>query len=70
MLVSVALLLAGAVINATGIRNPGAQGRRGGPGGEQPPADAAGAAGPLRAAAGSGEAERSPPEPTGPAREA
>jgi EmrB/QacA subfamily drug resistance transporter len=70
MLVSVALLLAGAVVNATGIRNPGAQGRRGGPGGERPPADAAGAAGPLRSSAGSGEAERSPPEPTGPAREA
>lgn len=70
MLVSVALLLAGAAINATGIRNPGAQGRHAGPGGEQPAADTAGAGGPLRASAAPGDPDRAPPEPTGPAREA
>jgi hypothetical protein len=70
MLVSVALLLAGAAINATGIRNPGAQGRRAGPGGEQPAADTAGAGGPLRASAAPDGPDRSPPKPTGPAREA
>jgi EmrB/QacA subfamily drug resistance transporter len=70
MLVAVALLLAGAAINAVGIRNPGAQGRHQGPGGERPPSDAASAGGPVRASVAPGEVEPPPPEPTGPAREA
>jgi EmrB/QacA subfamily drug resistance transporter len=37
MIVAAGLLLAGAVINAAGIRNPAPAGRRAGPGGEQPP---------------------------------
>ena len=70
-LVSAGLLLVGAAINAVGIRNPGPTGRQGGPGGEQPPGEGAGAAGPVRAAASAegigGEQSR---EPTGPARDA
>jgi EmrB/QacA subfamily drug resistance transporter len=37
MLVSSGLLLVGAAINGVGIRNPAPEGRRGGPGAEQPP---------------------------------
>jgi len=69
-LVSAGLLLVGAAINAVGIRNPSPAGRQGGPGGEQPPGEGAGAGGPVRAAAPAegigGEPLR---EPTGPARD-
>lgn len=68
MLVSVGLLLAGAAINAVGIRNPSAEGRHGGPGREQPPHEGAGAGGPVQAAATTDGAAPSRP-PTGPARE-
>jgi hypothetical protein len=37
MVVAAGLLVAGAVINGVGIRNPSPTGRRMGPGGEQPP---------------------------------
>ena len=70
-LVSAGLLLIGAAINAVGIRNPGPEGRHAGPGGEQPPAEGAGAGGPVRGSPevfSSGEHARH--EPTGPARDA
>jgi EmrB/QacA subfamily drug resistance transporter len=70
MLVSAGLLVAGAAVNAVGIRNPAPTGRRGGPGGEQPPPDGGAEApgGPVR-----GTRERSEPaarRPTGPAADA
>ena len=70
-LVSAGLMLLGAAINAVGIRNPGSLGRRAGPGGEQPPAEAAAAGGPVRASPedfARGDAATS--RPTGPARDA
>ena len=71
VLVSVGLLLAGAAINAVGIRNPSAEGRRGGPGGEVPPPDAAGAGGPVRGSSDDFvDVSASERTPTGPAREA
>jgi EmrB/QacA subfamily drug resistance transporter len=70
VMVSAGLLLIGATINAIGIRNPSAEGRRAGPGGEQPPAHAAGAAGPVRSASDELEhAGEHSPVRTGPARE-
>jgi EmrB/QacA subfamily drug resistance transporter len=69
MLVSVGLLLAGAAINATGIRNPGAEGRHAGPGGEQPPHEGAGAGGPVQTAPEAYTGAEPPRRPTGPARE-
>ncbi|HVF08484.1 MAG TPA: MFS transporter [Actinomycetota bacterium] len=69
-LVSAGLLLLGAAINAVGIRNPGALGRRAGPGGEQPPADAAAAGGPVRASPEDlARADAATSRPTGPARD-
>ena len=71
VLVSVGLLVAGAAINAVGIRNPSAEGRRGGPGGEVPPLDAAGAGGPVRGSFDDFvDVSASERTPTGPAREA
>ena len=71
VLVSVGLLMAGAAINAVGIRNPSAEGRRAGPGGEVPPADAAGAGGPVRGPSqGFADVSTSEPTTTGHAREA
>ena len=71
MMVAAALLLVGAAINAVGIRNPSAAGRRAGPGGEQPPGqEAAGAAGPVRGSPdGFGSGAEPPRERTGPAHE-
>lgn len=69
-LVSAGLLLLGAAINAVGIRNPSAQARLAGPGGEQPPSEAAAAGGPVRASPedfARGAPAASPH--TGPARE-
>jgi hypothetical protein len=42
MLVAAGLLLAGAAVNAVGIRNPAPAGRHMGPGGEQPPSEPGG----------------------------
>jgi EmrB/QacA subfamily drug resistance transporter len=47
--VSAGLLLAGATINGSGIRNPSASGRRQGPGGEQPPGHGSAPVTPVRA---------------------
>ena len=69
MVVSVGLLLAGAAINAVGIRNPSAEGRHGGPGGEQPPYEAAGAGGPMHGAPEDHGGMQPSRPPTGPARE-
>ncbi|MGH2539771.1 MAG: MFS transporter, partial [Actinomycetota bacterium] len=71
MIVSAALLLVGAAINAVGIRNPSAAGRRGGPGGEQPPGrEGAGAGGPVRGSPEGFRGDGEPPrERTGPARD-
>ena len=70
VLVSAGLLLAGAAINAVGIRNPTPEGRHAGPGAEQPPGDAAGAGGPVRSSSdafgGDGGQAR---DRTGPARD-
>ena len=61
----------GCRINAVGIRNPSAEGRRGGPGGEVPPPDAAGAGGPVRGSFDDFvDVSASERTPTGPAREA
>jgi hypothetical protein len=69
-LVSAGLLLVGAATNAVGIRNPGAEGRHAGPGGEQPPGEGVGAGGPVRGSPESfGGAEHPPREKTGPARD-
>ena len=69
-LVSAGLLLVGAAINAVGIRNPGAEGRHAGPGGEQPPGEGVGAGGPVRGSAETfASGEHRPHEPTGPARD-
>ncbi|MGZ8631889.1 MAG: hypothetical protein ACXWZF_13130, partial [Actinomycetota bacterium] len=69
--VSAGLLLVGAAINAVDIRNPTAEGRHAGPGGEQPPGEGAGAAGPVRATPEGFVGEGEPPrERTGPARDA
>jgi EmrB/QacA subfamily drug resistance transporter len=69
-LVSAGLLLIGAAINGVGIRNPGADGRRGGPGGEQPPGEGVGAGGPVRGSPEGFGSEGEPPRlPTGPARD-
>ena len=71
VMVSAGLLLVGAAINAVGIRNPSAAGRRGGPGGEVPPPDAAGAGGPVRGSSDDFvDVSASERTPTGPAREA
>ena len=69
-LVSAGLLLVGAAINAVGIRNPGAEGRRAGPGGEQPPSEGVGAGGPVRGSReGFSGGEHPQRERTGPARD-
>jgi len=70
-LVSAGLLLIGAAINGVGIRNPGAEGRHAGPGGEQPPGEGVGAGGPVRGSreAFGGDRGAPPRARTGPARE-
>ena len=70
MMVSAGLLLLGAAVNGFGIRNPSPDGRRGGPGAEVAPSDAAGAAGPVRHRDEGGPSPPPVPEHTGPAREA
>ncbi len=72
MFVAAGLLLAGAAVNAFGIRNPAPAGRRMGPGAEQPPPESGshGAGGPVRAAAEDlSEGATAPAEKTGPARD-
>jgi len=70
-LVSAGLLLIGVAINGVGIRNPGAEGRHAGPGGEQPPGEGVGAGGPVRGSreAFGGDRGAPPRARTGPARE-
>ncbi len=69
MLVSAGLLVAGAAVNAVGIRNPAPTGRRGGPGGEQPPPDGGAEApgGPVRGTREPFTPEPAVRRPTGPA---
>jgi hypothetical protein len=69
MLVSAGLLVAGAAVNAVGIRNPAPTGRRGGPGGEQPPPDGGAEApgGPVRGTRERFASEPAARRPTGPA---
>jgi hypothetical protein len=69
MLVSAGLLVAGAAVNAVGIRNPAPTGRRGGPGGEQPPPDGGAEApgGPVRGTRERFASEPATRRPTGPA---
>jgi EmrB/QacA subfamily drug resistance transporter len=70
MAVSAGLLLAGAAINAVGIRNPSPEGRHHGPAGEQPPAEGgAGAGGPVRAEREGFATPGAGQERTGPARD-
>ena len=70
-MVSAGLLLIGAAINGVGIRNPTAEGRRAGPGGEKPPGrEGAGPAGPVRGSTEDFVGEEQPvAERTGPARD-
>jgi EmrB/QacA subfamily drug resistance transporter len=72
MMVSAGLLVAGAAVNAVGIRNPAPTGRRGGPGGEQPPPDAGAEApgGPVRGTREGFAPESGERRPTGPAADA
>jgi EmrB/QacA subfamily drug resistance transporter len=69
MMVSAGLLVAGAAVNAIGIRNPAPAGRRGGPGGERPPPDTGAGApgGPVRGTPEGFAHEPTPHRPTGPA---
>ncbi len=72
MLVSAGLLVAGAAVNGIGIRNPAPTGRRGGPGGEQPPPDGGAEApgGPVRGTREGYAPEPAARRPTGPAADA